>query len=145
MTLVHVWKAQPSQGFLTFPWVAWVWNEFPTVVSSAEGITDSQIFERELMWFRNHYFPGITDSHDITDSTIFNWYNKPFLKVFQHTVSNIFTLKTNSIDKEGFTLIGSIPKFGEPLIPKPHEFPLKNLGISDSLESPDSLCRWDDC
>ena len=50
-------------------------------------ITDFQIFEWELMWFWNLWFPGIIDS------TIFNYYNKPFLMVFQHTALNIFMLK----------------------------------------------------
>ena len=117
-----------------------------------QGITDSQIFEKELnlMWFWNQWFQGITGSRESLVPHIWECYRwvfrlcKPFfinwicflawkyLKPCAERPLEMVCYISWKLWNQWFP--GTSDPL-EPLVPKPHEFPLKNLGISDSLES----------
>ena len=115
-----------------------------------QGITGSQIFERELMWFWNQWFQGITGSRESLVPHIWECYRwvfrlcKPFfinwicflawkyLKPCAERPLEMVCYISWKLWNQWFP--GTSDPL-EPLVPKPHEFPLKNLGISDSLES----------
>ena len=115
-----------------------------------QGITGSQIFERELMWFGNQWFPGITGSREPLVPQIWECYRwvfrlcKPFFvdwicflawKYLKPCAKRPLEMVCYSSWKLWNQWFPGTSDSREPLVPKPHEFPFKNLGTSDSLES----------
>ena len=102
------------------------------------------------MWFGNQWFQGITGSRESLVPHIWECYRwvfrlcKPFfinwicflawkyLKPCAERPLEMVCYISWKLWNQWFP--GTSDPL-EPLVPKPHEFPLKNLGISDSLES----------
>ena len=102
------------------------------------------------MWFWNQWFPGITGSRESLVPHIWECYRwvfrlcKPFFinwicflawKYLKPCAKRPLEMVCYSSWKLWNQWFPGTSDSREPLVPKPHEFPFKNLGTSDSLES----------